>query len=65
MEFRVEITPPAEADIAQAFGYVREFSEPAAIRWVNGIRKQIASLRTFPSRCPVIPETEELGFEVR
>jgi plasmid stabilization system protein ParE len=50
MEFRVEITPPAEADVAQAFSYIRQFSEPAAVRWAIGIRQQIAFLATLPSR---------------
>ena len=49
MGFRVEITPPAEADIDQAFAYIREFSEPAAIRWVHGILRSTVEKWTWPA----------------
>ena len=37
----------------------------AAVKWIEEIEHQIDSLETFPERCPIIPETRELGREYR
>ena len=66
MAFRVEIASQAFDDIDSIAGYIKENSSFAvAERWFNGIIGDIASLKEMPARCPVAPETEELGQEVR
>jgi len=50
--YRVEITKTAESDIREIFQYITTDHETAA-------KKQ------FPMRCPVIPESRELGKEYR
>ncbi len=65
MEFRVELTQLAEADIAAAYAYLRAHSAPAAARWVRGLHQRIGSLVHLPERCPRIAEAEELGLPVR
>jgi toxin ParE1/3/4 len=48
--YRVEITKTAESDIREIFQYITTDHKTAA-------KKQ------FPVRCPVIPESRELGKE--
>lgn len=64
-KFRVEITGIAESDIKDIFRYIASDNPAAADHWVNEIERQIDSLEKFPSRCPVIPESQELGKEYR
>ena len=66
MAFRVEIAPQAFDDLDSIAAYIKENSSFAvAERWFNGVMGDIASLKEMPARCPVAPEAEELGQEVR
>ena len=64
-KYRVEITRTAEADITAAFRYIASDNQMAALKWIAEIERQIVSLEQFPLRCPVIPESRELGKEYR
>ncbi len=64
-KYRVEITNVAELDILQIFQYVASDNQTAAMKLVSEIERQIDSLEQFPLRCPVIPESRELGREYR
>jgi toxin ParE1/3/4 len=64
-KYRVEITRVAESDILDIFRYIALDNSAAAGRWVNEIERQIDSLEKFPSRCPIIPESQDLGKEYR
>jgi len=63
--FRVEITPSAEADIAEIWDYIAQDSPANANAFVLAIEEQIASLEKFPERCPRIPENEILATSYR
>ena len=63
--FRVEITPLAEADIAEIWEYIAQDSPGNAAAFVLALEGQIASLEQFPERCPRIPENEILGTAYR
>ena len=65
MAFQVEVAPRALADIEAAFLYIRRDSPERASRWLLGIIDAINSLEEMPARCPVAPESEDLGEEVR
>lgn len=66
MAFRVEITPQAFDDLDRIASYIRENSSfVAAEKWFNGIIDDIASLKEMPGRCPVAPESEDVGEEIR
>jgi plasmid stabilization system protein ParE len=66
MAFRVEIEPQAFEDLDSIAGYIKTKSSFAvAGRWFNGIINDIASLKEMPARCPIAPESEDLGDEVR
>lgn len=64
-KYRVKITQTAEFDIKEIFQYIASDNETAAKKWVVEIESQIDSLEQFPLRCPVIPESRELGKEYR
>lgn len=63
--FRVEITPSAEADIAEIWDYIAQDSPANAKTFILALENQIASLEKFPKRCPRIPENEILGTSYR
>ncbi len=66
MAFRVEIAPQAFDDLDSIADYIREYSSfSVAEKWFNGIIDDIASLREMPAKCPVAPESEDIGEEVR
>jgi toxin ParE1/3/4 len=62
---RVEITDTAESDLREIFHYIVADNEAAANRLVSEIERQLDSLERYPLRCPVIPESTELGKEYR
>jgi len=64
-KFRVEITATAQNDIQEIFQYIAADSQTAATNLIKEIERQIDSLETFPLRCPMIPESFELGVEYR
>ena len=64
-KYRVEITAIAESDIKEIFQYIASDNKAAAAKLVKEIERQIDSLEQFPLRCPVIPESRELGKEYR
>jgi toxin ParE1/3/4 len=64
-KFQVEITATAQSDIQEIFQYIAADNQTAANNLIWEIEKQINSLEQFPLRCPVIPESFELGVEYR
>ena len=67
MTYRVFIQPRAERDIWAAAQWIEDQSKsPAkALRWARGIRSKIETLKTNPKRCPIDPDSEAFGEEVR
>jgi plasmid stabilization system protein ParE len=65
--YRVILQPRAERDIQGVAYWIREESKSAsiALRWVRGIRSKMASLKSNPKRCPIDPDSEAYGEEVR
>jgi len=61
----VEITPSAEADIAEIWDYIAQDSPASAEAFILAMKDQIASLERFPERCSRIPENEILGTSYR
>jgi len=67
MTFRVVIQPGAERDIWAAAQWIEDQPEPSAkaLRWVRGIRAKVETLKANPKRCPVDPDSDAYGEEVR
>jgi plasmid stabilization system protein ParE len=67
MTDRVIIQPRAERDIWAAAQWIEDQSKsPAkALRWARSIRARIETLKANPKRCPVDPDSDAFGEEVR
>jgi plasmid stabilization system protein ParE len=67
MTYQVILQPQAERDIQhQARWLVEQSKSPSpALRWVRSIRSKIDTLKTSPLRCPVDPDSDAYGEEVR
>ena len=63
--FRVEITPAAEADVAEILDYVAQDNPGNATAFVLALEEQVASLERYSERCARIPENEVLGTSYR
>lgn len=60
MNYIVELTPMAEAELIASFWYIHEQTPLNAQRWLQGIYDAIDSLETWPHRCASAPEAEYL-----
>lgn len=67
MTYQVILQPQAERSIQrQARWLVEQSKAPAtALRWVRSIRSKIDTLKTRPLRCPIDPDSDAYGEEVR
>jgi toxin ParE1/3/4 len=66
MDFRVELSEQAQHDIAAIYdGLLAEHAGTAGERWFLALRTAITSLATFPSRCPLAPESPDSPVELR
>lgn len=67
MNYRVILQPRAERDILASAEWIRIESKSStiAMRWVRGLRSKISSLSSEPQRCPVDPDSDAYGEEVR
>lgn len=64
-KFRVDITPAAEADIAEIWDYIAQDNPETATSFILRLEEQIGTLERFPERCPSIAENESLGTTYR
>lgn len=64
-KYRVDITPAAEADIAEIWDYIAQDNPATATSFILRLEEQIGTLEHFPERCPSIPENELLGTVYR
>jgi plasmid stabilization system protein ParE len=65
MAYRVSLTATTEADAYAAFERIREVAPASAAPWLRNLFAAIVTLADMPSRCPVIPEADELGYPAR
>ena len=65
MAYRVSLAAPAEADTYAAFERIRAAAPLHAEKWLTRLFEAIFSLDKLPARCPVIPESKELGYPAR
>jgi len=63
--YDVYITVSAEQDILDIFNYIGEDSKLQAKKFIGQIEAEIAGLKKYPLRCPVIKESALLGIEYR
>lgn len=63
--YRVVLHPDAEAELEEAYRFISDDSPANAAKWRRGLLKKARSLKSFPERCPLAPESKALGEEVR
>jgi plasmid stabilization system protein ParE len=65
MAFRVEISLKAERDLDRILArLLAEHAGEPGVQWFLGLRKAIATLDEFPTRCPKAPENETSRQEI-
>jgi len=66
MAYRVDISPSALQDAEDAYFWIlSQTSTAIAGQWYEGLLEAVFSLENFPLRCPLAPESDDLGKEVR
>jgi plasmid stabilization system protein ParE len=65
VSFSVVISRRAREEMADAAWWMFQRSPDAALTWLDGIEQTIAELNEFPTRCPLAPESDVVGSEVR
>jgi plasmid stabilization system protein ParE len=66
MAFRVETSAQAESDADAILEWLlSQYAGETGIRWFLALDDAIASLSTFPERCPLAAETVRFPFAVR
>jgi len=65
MNYRVEITAEGEAEIREAYLWIRRDSPANAARWRRGLLAAIRSLSQHPTRCPLAAESIFFKREIR
>jgi plasmid stabilization system protein ParE len=67
MTYHVLVQPRAERDIQIAARWIlgQSGSPVTAMRWARTLRAKIATLKTNPKRCPIDPDSDVYGKEVR
>lgn len=65
MSFTVVISRTARDEIADAAYWIFQRAPDAAMKWLDGMEQTIAELGEFPTRCPLAPESDVVGAEIR
>jgi plasmid stabilization system protein ParE len=65
MNFKVQLTEQAEAELAEVYEWIAADSPEQAAIWFNGLVEVSESLSTNPERCPRAPESNEIDREIR
>jgi len=65
MRYEVVVQPVAEAELEEAYRYIRKGSPERAMHWRARLLVKAESLSRWPERCPLAPENEAFLEEVR
>lgn len=65
MDFSVEISKQAEADLEEAYFQIAKDAPHNAFNWRFDLEEKIRSLKTFPERCGLAPEHYYANVEIR
>lgn len=65
MQYKVELSEQAEADIREIYRYIRERGPANPDRWKAGLAEKFASLERSPEVCGLAPEDEFTQATIR
>jgi plasmid stabilization system protein ParE len=63
--YRLIFAPQALQEALAAAAYIASDAPATAASWYEGLEHAIGGLVTFPRRCPIAPEGDFLGQELR
>lgn len=64
-QYRVNIKPTAENDIAQRYRQIAEESPQNALNWYLNVTDAISTLSSLAERCPLAPEDKDITLGIR
>jgi plasmid stabilization system protein ParE len=64
-KIRVDITAAAEADTSEIWDYIAQDNPEAATAFIMRLEEQIGTLKKFPPRCSIVPESELIAAAYR
>lgn len=64
-KYAVFVQAEAEHELKAAQRWIARQSPRAAKLWHDEVRRRIDSLKQFPARCPLAPESESFSEEIR
>jgi ParE toxin of type II toxin-antitoxin system, parDE len=64
MAYQVNISPTAIADVERVYLYLQEEAKVLADQWVVGCFEAMFTLESFPRRCPLAAESQDLGLSI-
>jgi len=65
-KYRVRLSAKADRDVDETLAWLRQQGAAAAAsRWYERLLAAVGTLERHPQRCPLAPEAEELGIELR
>jgi toxin ParE1/3/4 len=65
MAYRVELTVRAHQDLEHVFESISADDSAVAALWYFGLEDAIRTLKSFPRRCPIAPESKIRKPELR
>ncbi|MGH9873787.1 MAG: type II toxin-antitoxin system RelE/ParE family toxin [Pyrinomonadaceae bacterium] len=65
IRFPVRISETAERDVDDIWRFISQDSVIAAVGFLSQLEERVATLETFPARCPLIPENDLIGTQYR
>ena len=65
MAYRVDISPSALQDAEDAYLWIKRRAPSRAGPWYEGLLEAIYGLEHLPTRCPLAPESEDIGIAIR
>ncbi len=65
MSFIVVVEKEAEEDLKAAVNWIAQSSRDRAVLWYFDATESIERLENFPARCPLAPESNKFGVEIR
>lgn len=65
MAYRVDISLSALQDAEDAYLWIKRRAASQASDWYNGLLTAIYGLEQNPTRCPIAPESDDVGMLIR
>ena len=64
-QYRIDIKPTAENDLARRFAKIEKESSQNAVSWYLGLIEAIEKLDELAERCPIAPEDMDIQRGIR